>query len=278
MELTIKMISLVTRSALPLILLVATIQPVAAKLAPHRAVYDLQSENVNRKSGIISVEGRLAYELTGSVCDGWSVTYRFANRYVRAEGVTQVTDSQLTSWEAGDGTEVQVNEKQYVDQSLSEETSLSARKEVGKEGKVRITKPSEKELSLPPGTLFSAEAQVRILDQAAKGETRLSETVFEGSDEDGIYRTISLVGPRRDGTKPGTKENGIEAMRKMPSWPVTASYYAVADDKSELPVYQTSYVMFENGVTTELLFDYGDYQLRGKMTSLELLPQEPCEQ
>jgi hypothetical protein len=45
----------------------------------------------------------------------------------------------------------------------------------------------------------------------------------------------------------------------------------------ELPSYQMSFPIYENGVAGTLVIDYGDYVLSGRLTSLELLDQQDCK-
>ncbi len=250
--------------------------PAAAELASHRAVYDLKSSDVDRRSGIISAEGRLAYEITGSACDGWSTSYRIATRYVKAEGVTQLTDTQVTAWEAGDGSELQVTQKQYNDQSLQSETSMSAKIAPGKEGTARMTRPTEKSITLPAGTLFSVAQQSQILKSASNGEKRFSGPVFEGSGSETVYDVVNLIGDMKPDASFAAIVKDVKPMSGMKAWSVSSAYYPLQDTAAGVPEYQSSFVMFENGVSTNVVFDYGNYQLRGELMKLELLPVEKC--
>ena len=67
----------------------------AGQLAPHRAFYTLEAARVDDGSGFSQINGKLAYEITGSDCEGYAVSYRIANRYVQAEGQSNVTDTQI---------------------------------------------------------------------------------------------------------------------------------------------------------------------------------------
>jgi hypothetical protein len=248
----------------------------ASGIVPHRAVYDLKSDVQDRRSGILSAEGRLAYEITGSDCEGWSTIYRFASRFARAEGTTELSDTRVTAWEAGDGSQLEMKEKQFVNQALREETSLSARKPADSEASVRMTSPTDVTSKLPPDVLFSVAFQKHMLAQAAAGETRDAATVFEGSDGDKAQRAVTLIGPTALDKAALSPVKDVPAMRGMKAWPFSVGYYTTGGDNSELPVYQSSFVMFENGVSSEMTFDYGDYQLKGNLVNLEMLPEGKC--
>jgi len=56
---------------------------------------------------------------------------------------------------------------------------------------------------------------------------------------------------------------------------VTISYYApgAAED---LPEYETSFTLFENGVTSSVTLDYGDFRLAGTLVKIEALKSPHC--
>ena len=49
---------------------------------------------------------------------------------------------------------------------------------------------------------------------------------------------------------------------------MTVSYYAL-DGNSEIPEYQVSFDMYENGVATGLVLDYGEFALSGRLADLK---------
>jgi EipB-like len=247
-----------------------------AELAPHRALYDLKGENFDKKSGITAVTGKLAYEIMGNSCEGWSTTYRSAYRIVKTEGAIQVSDTQMTAWESGDGTEMTLNQKEYLNQALSQESSLSAKKSATGEGSVQLTRPADKAFKIPADALFPVAHQKKLLSSAASDQGRDSTTVYEGSDGESVYKAVGLISAKQVMKAKGTPADAQAVMRAMPSWSMTVGYYKYPDEQAELPDYQTSFVMFENGVSTKLLFDYGTYQVAGELVKLDLLPVEPC--
>ncbi len=266
----------VTKFLLPIVFVICSGGSAGAEIAPHRALYDLTGINLEKKSGMTAVTGKLAYEVAGSSCEGWSTTYRIANRYERTEGGTQLSDTQLTAWEAGDGSEMTINQKSYLDQFLSEETSLTARKVANAEGTVQQTRPSETTFKIPAEAMFPIADLKKLLASAVGGTGRDSTTLFDGSDKEASFQAVSIIGAMQSGKTKGTPAEKVQEMANMPSWPVTTGYYKIPDQNAEVPDYQSSYVVFENGVSTDLLFDYGTYQLRGVLVKLDMLPAEKC--
>jgi hypothetical protein len=252
----------------------------AATLAPHRAIYDLEVARLDRASGYSAIEGKLAYEITGSTCEGFTVNYRIANRYTQPEKPAQLFDTQLNTYESPDGLEMDFNQKSFIDENLSSEERLTVKRSAKDgEGKGSMTKPKELEFKMAAEALFPSIHQMKILDLAKAGTSRDSSLLFDGSDNEKAYRAISFIGKQRE---PGSfaidaANAQAEALRKMPSWPITISYYSTDDDKAETPSYTASFNMYENGVSTDLLLDYGSYAMKGKLAKLDMLKVDACK-
>ncbi len=260
-------------------LLATASSSLALGLASHRALYNLEVSRLDSKSGYSSIDGKLAYELTGSSCEGYAVNYRIANRYVEAEKGSRILDTQLTTWESGDGLEMNLSQKQFVDSALdSEERFEVKRDKSGSEAKGAFTLPKPLDFTVPGEAVFPSTHQERLLNAAINGGSRDMSLVFDGSDGDKIYKAITFIGKKRaagsfavDAANPQT-----EPLRGLASWPISISYYA-NDDGAETPVYQASFNMYENGISTDLLMDYGSYALKGTLTKLDLLKADVCK-
>ncbi len=252
----------------------------AAALKPHRAIYDFEIGRNERNSGYTSAEGRLAYEITGSTCEGWAISYRFASRYVQSEGTIQLSDTQMTSWEAGDASELRINQKQFYDNALSSESKIIVKRpSVGAAAEGEITVPAPKTFSLSGDTLFPVIAQAKLIDAAVAGEARYTGQVFEGTDSEKPYRVISLIGKKKssDIHSADAKKPDAAPLKSLPSWAFSTSYYPAVDDGTDQPIYQSHYTMYDNGVATDLMFDYGTYTLKGSLTKLDMLDVQSCE-
>jgi hypothetical protein len=55
------------------------------------------------------------------------------------------------------------------------------------------------------------------------------------------------------------------------------SYYSLDAKGDEQPTYSASFNMLENGVSTDLVLDYGTYSLKGKLERIEMLKAETCQ-
>jgi hypothetical protein len=255
-------------------------QASASAVAPHRAVYDLQLLRTTQGANVGSVSGRMAYEVSGSECDGWTVSFRLVNRFDYKEGSPRLFDTQSSSWETGDGKTMTYTEKEFVDSKQANEKRVSVvRADKDSVGEVSITLPQEKKASISPETVFPMRHQLRLMEAAAKGETRDVSIVYDGSDEEKTVRAISTIGKRVNaGEAKKDKDNAQAApLQSLSSWPVTIGYYSTEEDNSETPLYQINFDMYENGVSTGLIMDYGSFALSGKLAHLELLKAETCQ-
>lgn len=252
----------------------------ASGLAPHRAFYTLEPQRLDEKGGITSITGKLAYEITGSDCDGYAVSYRIANRYVQGEGSPQTMDIQLTSFESGDGLELDMRQKQFLNAQLDTETRVKVKKpDASSAGAGQLEGKETKTFQTDPKAIFPTAFQKLLIDDAMRGEGRTIATVFEGSDDEKAVRAVSFIGAKKAGSdlKDVADAATLAELNKLPSWPVTVSYYGVDDKGDEQPSYQASFNMLENGVSTDLVLDYGSYALRGKLQRIEMLKPENCK-
>ena len=254
-------------------------QAMASVVAPHRAVYDLQLLRTSEGANVGSVAGRMAYEVSGSECDGWTVSFRLVNRFNYKEGTSRLFDTQSSSWETGDGKAMNYSEKEFIDSKQEGEKRLSvARVEKNGVGEVSISLPKEKKISISAETVFPMRHQLRLMDAAAKGESRDVSLVYDGSDEEKTVRAISTIGRKVNaGAARKDKDNAEAApLLTLSSWPVTIGYFSAEEADAETPLYQINFEMYENGVSTGLVMDYGNFALSGKLVHLELLKAEAC--
>jgi EipB-like len=254
-------------------------QAMASAVVPHRAIYDLEMIRTAQSGNIGGVTGRMAYEITGSECDGWTVSFRLVNQFQYKEGESRLIDTQSSSWETGDGKEMNYSQKEFIDNKQGDEKRLAvSRTAKDAEGVGRITLPKEANFKISAETIFPMRHQLRLMDAAAKGETRDVSLIYDGSEDDKPVRAITTIGKRVD---PGTSKDDLSNpnatdLQKLPSWPVSIGYYSTDESSAETPLYQINFDMYENGVSTGLVMDYGNFALSGKLAHLEFLKPETC--
>ena len=254
-------------------------------ISAHRAVYDLDLKRKKEGSTIVGAKGRMVFELAGSVCDGWTVNFRMVNQYQNAERPARLVDSRSSSYESGDGLSMRYSRSEFDDNRMIEEQRLSAvRKPDGGGGSGKVEAPKPEEFTLPEGTIFAMQHQLRIMQAALDGKSRDASIVFDGGDGAKTYRTVTFIGPKKEaGTVVPTLATGDAAvLTKHPFWPMTLSYFSngavdAKGDNPDTPTYQVSFEMYGNGVADRLVLDYGDFALDGKLVNFELIDQPECK-
>jgi hypothetical protein len=249
-------------------------------MAPHRAVYDLELASSQARAGLSGASGRMVLEVTGSVCDGWSVEFRIVNDFTLSSGETRLVDSRSSSWEAADGTRMRYAQRQYADSRLESEVLLSVTRDaVDEPGQGIVTEPEEDTFTLVPGALFPVMHQNKLLAAARQGERRDDSTVYDGSDGAKSYQAISFIGERREPQELSPEVEGAEALADLSSWPVTISYYPLGETPQgeETPSHQVIFNMYDNGAAGDVTLDYGDFALEGELTGIEMLDVPDCD-
>jgi len=257
----------------------ATAVAAPVQLAAHRAVYDITLKSANDRSGISGASGRMVVEVTGSDCEGWSIGFRIVNQFTLSAGRTRVVDSRSSSWESGDGSSMRYAQRQYVDSRLEEETLVSAdASKDGGEGSGKATKPKEEVFKLPVNAVFPVAHQKHLIEQARLGETRDESLIYDGSEGAKPMLAITFIGLRSDEQPlPDLAGDAAGALKAVPSWPVTLSYYPSGPGAGEeTPSHQISFRMFDNGIAGDLVMNYSEFALAGKLSSIDLLKQPPC--
>ncbi len=251
----------------------------AGTLAAHRAFYTLEASKLEANAGYSSIDGKLAYELTGNACDGYSVSFRIVNNYVQTDKPSQLIDTQLATWESGDGLEMNFRQKQFLNSTLQGEQKLDVKRpKTGDEAKGVMTAPKDLEFSVPGDAVFPSIHLLRLIAAAQNGLTHDVSMVYDGSDEEKPFKAVTFIGKKREpgSFAPDASNPEAQALKNLPSWPMSVSYYSVEKDAGDTPVYQSSFNVYENGVATELQLDYGSYALKGHLTKLELLDSGTC--
>ena len=251
------------------------------KLTPHRAIYEMTLDDARSASGITGIDGRMVFEFTGSSCDGYSLNMRMVTQLTDSQGQTNMTDLRSSTWEQGDGEKFRFQSAQYLNDKLSDVTMGRATREPPNEViKVKLSQPASAELSLSGKVLFPTQHSLALIDSAVAGRAMLQAQIYDGSEKGRkVYDTTAFIGGE---VKPGADAAELEQVAKdkgldeVASWPVSIGYFD-AKEGDLTPSYQIDFRLYANGVSRELLIDYGDFSIHGTLTSLEYLKSGECK-
>jgi hypothetical protein len=248
---------------------------------PHRAVYDISFDHATPGSGVADMSGRMVYEMTGSSCKGYEQKMRFVTRMTNQEGASQLNDLRTTSFEEIASHRLRFSSSQYENDKLSEAAQGSAAPASGRTfTEVKLTKPARKTVQLPSDLYFPIQHSLALLQAARAGKTMFNANLYDGSDKgEKFYQTNAAIGGR---IPPGAKDAapGLKSaapLKDLTSWPVAIGYFEPGSSHTDaVPAYELAFRFFENGVSTNLYIDYGDFAIRGELTELTFLKEEPC--
>jgi hypothetical protein len=242
----------------------------AADLAPHKAVYDMNLHATKPSSGIVGASGKMSYQFA-DVCDGWTVENRTALNFSYSEGNQVATTWEFVTWESKDGLRYRFHVRSSRDGTMVEEVEGQAKLDARGEGGVaKFTKPQEMTVKLPKGTLFPTEHTFRAIQRAEAGDKVFLRTIFDGTGTDGPFEVNAIIGAKA----PGTGE-GEQLIRGAPSWRMNMAFYPAAA-KEATPDYEVGLSYFNNGIAKDVIQNFGDFSLRARMNKLEPLPKPDC--
>jgi len=269
------------------ILVVSQVQPRAAneadrvQLRPHRAVYDIIFDHATPGSGVADMTGRMVYEMTGSRCEGYTQRMRFVTRMTNQEGGAQINDLRTSSFEDLAAHSLSFSSSQYENEKLSEASQGSAGPANGKTfTEAKLTKPAKKTVKLPSDIYFPIQHSLALMEAARAGEHMFTANLYDGSDKgEKFYETNAAIGQRAAPGAvpvPASIANG-DALEALASWPIAIGYFEPGPSQTDaIPTYELAFRFFENGVSTNLYIDYGDFAIRGELKELTFLEEGKC--
>jgi hypothetical protein len=263
-------------------------QAAAVDLAPHRAIYDMSLHETVAGSNVSDVRGRLVFDFEGSVCAGFSLKSRLVTEIVDRDGNTMVTDLRSSTWENAAGDKFRFDNSQYVDRRLSEQvTGQAARRKKAEGIEVTLDKPQRRKLKLEGRALFPTQHSIAILEAAKAGYGVLQADVYDASEQGKkLLQTTTFIGKPSIATatataaaaKPARIANA-DKLDGVASWPISISYYDVVDNPRKdtgVPAYELSFRLFANGVSEDLLINYGNFSISGDLAGIEFHAAKAC--
>jgi hypothetical protein len=252
----------------------------AVNLVPHRAVYDLKlARSGGGQRAVAAVRGRILYDFSGSVCEGYGLNFRQVSEIDSGEGKVALSDLRATSWEEGAAKVLRFSSQNFLNQNLVTEVDGQAERNAGAIA-VSITKPEDKKFDLPSDLVFPTDHMRRVIIAARAGKTILEFPVYDGSETgEKVFNTLTVIGQpiKPDEKKPNDASAGLAPLAGMLRWQVTISYFErTGKDGEQTPIYSITFELFDNGISRALSLDYGDFVIAGELTQLDLKDAKPC--
>lgn len=250
---------------------------------PHRAVYDLKLDRSAPGGGVSNVTGRVVYELMGSTCEGYAQNMRFVTETTNSEGESDVSDLRTSSWEDVPAKRLRFNSSTYANETLADQTQGLATRGIEHTAPIAValTKPAKKSSDLKGDIYFPIEHSMALIRAARAQKSIFTANLYDGSEGgEKVYATTSAIGRQSPAgaTKQLAKLKNGDKVAGVPSWPVSISYFGPDKKHADaMPLYEMSYRFHENGITSDLKIDHGEFALKGELTELTLLEPSKCE-
>ena len=165
-----------------------------AVLAPHRAVYDLKLAKSRGSRGLEAVRGRILYDFSGNACDGYELQFRQVSELDSGEGKTALSDLRSTTWEAGNAKAFRFNSENLIDDKRTDSGRRPCRTQ-RETVAINLSKPKEKNFTVPVTAVFPTEHMRRIIAAARDGKNILEFPVYDGSESgEKLYNTLTVIG------------------------------------------------------------------------------------
>ena len=207
---------------------------------------------------------------------------RFVTRMTNQEGVAQVNDLRTSSFEELAPHRLRFSSSQYENQKLSESSQGSAGPGNGAtlhRGEADQARQEDREAAVRH--LFPHPALAGAGRSGTAGHSQFTANLYDGSDKgEKFYETSAVIGPRAEPGASGRRQSRrtTDKLNGLASWPIAIGYFEPGPGRLDaLPTYELSFRFYENGVSSRLYIDYGDFAIRGELKELTFLEEGKCE-
>jgi len=242
------------------------------QIAAHRALYTMSLAHSKTDSGVTGAQGTMGYQW-GESCDGWTVEqrYKLTINYAESQDVNIV--SNFVTWESKDGLHYRFNQKESRNGTIDEEIRGSAQLDgPGQGGTITFEKPTAQTMKLPPGALFPSAHTILLIQRAQAGDNFVSRQVFDGATVEGAVLVSAVIGAK---VEPDPNDPKKDAVLQRPGWRVRLAFFP-ADTNEEKPDYELGMLLLDNGISRDMVIDYGDYTIKAKLDTIEALGKPHC--
>jgi hypothetical protein len=260
-------------SLLLFLLLLAPVSALAGEFVSHRAAYDMRLSHSANGGEVTDVRGEMTYEWT-EACDGWTTAQQSQMRFFYQDGREVELGWKLSSWESKDGLRYRFFVRNFTDDKQTTEFKGEASLDgPGKGGIAHFTSPKGLTLTLPAGTLFPTAHTFTLLRHLKAGDRLLYATVFDGTDEKGLFDISAVLAGTPPPDAAAAKLSPLLA--EGPIYRIGLAFFAPGGNQST-PEHEQTLSVYGNGIVGNLTLDYGAFTVDAVLTKLEGLPAPGC--
>ncbi len=237
-------------------------------MVAHRAAYRLDLGEA-RGSGISAVRGAMVFDVQDA-CEGWATRQRMTMTVMDRDGQEIDTVSDYSTYEAKDASRLRFSLTQTTGGAVSQRVAGEAELNPDGSGRVTFSEPAGKVEELPPGTLLPMRHTVLSVEAARAGRRILSAPLFDGTSDEGAQDTTTVVSTW--GPTPGETRFPLLANQASGRMRIAFFERGAATSGASQPDYEVGLRYFENGVADELVMDFGEFSVSGRLLELSQLP------
>jgi hypothetical protein len=233
------------------------------------ALYDLSLSKV-RTHDVTGATGQMSFDVVDG-CTGWGTTQHMTLLIRNTDGSLNKSVTDYITWETKDGKSLTFTLRESDNDGKEQIDDAGSATHTGANGAgiISYTTPAGTTLSLPPGTLFPMAHTEALLAAGRDGKKFIAPPLFDGTTADGAQATfVAVLGHH------GPQPNAFQALSPIPSLDVDIAFYERKNTDSN-PDFRTQMRYFDDGVATDLVLDFGDFIMTGKLERLTI-PPSPC--
>jgi hypothetical protein len=255
-----------------LLALLALAAPLPAAASPgltgQHALYNFTLTKL-RTHDITGATGQMSFDVVDG-CTGWATTQHMTLIIRNVDGSLNKAVSDYMTWETKDGKTLSFTTRESDNDGPEQlDEAGSATRNADGSGTVSYTAPTKVQYTLPTGTLFPMLRTQALLAAGDNGQSSIAPLLFDGTDATGAQATFVSVLKHYPAEK-----TAWPALNGIPSTDVDIAFFARKSD-DETPNFRTSMRYFEDGVAANLVLDFGDFVMTGKLDRLTI-PPSPC--
>ncbi len=250
---------------------------VASKLAPHKALYDINLVATRNGAQVLNISGKMYFELKSN-CEAWVTDHRFNLFYEYADSPAMNITSDFSTFEDHDGENFNFSARRKRDRNLYEELRGQASVDDEGIGFADFRMPDTLEFKLNEGTLFPMGHTMEIVKQALSNQNFFSAVVFDGSDDKGPVEINTFIG---QAVNPMTH---IEPSKELEmgllnnrAWKIRMAVFPTLENEESAPDYEMDVIFHENGIISDMLIDYDNFSVTQKLVALEPIKATKCQ-
>ncbi len=232
----------------------------SAQLEAHSARYGLSLAST-QGGDTVAASGTMSFQVTDA-CTGWASQQQLRLQLVTREGQASDMVSDYATLESKDGRHLTFDMRERDNGSLTQQVRGEASLDANGDGVIHFTLPNRSTMTLPRGTLFPMAHTAAIIEAARAGRKSIDPVLFDGTSADGptdSYVTIL-------GWHAAPSPSDYPSLAAQGAGQVHVAFFARKPD-AVTPDYEIGMRYFDGGVSDRLDMDFGDFTMRGTLTS-----------